>query len=242
MEVVIVKTASEMSKLAAQMIVDQVNRNPASVLALSTGSTPIGTYREMVKMYQEGKVSFSQAKCLNMDEYIGLGDRHPQGYRHFMEQNLYQYVDFEKSNLFGPCTTSGDPVRAAKEFDQRIEEEGGIDLLLLGIGRDGHVAFNMPENQLSLNTHVQQLSYTTILDNAKFFQNADEVPTQAMTIGMKNIFRSKKMIMLASGENKSEVMKSLIQKTVLDTRLPASLLKLHSDFTVIMDEEAAMLL
>lgn len=117
-----------------------------------------------------------------------------------------------------------------------------INLILLGIGRDGHVAFNMPQNQLSFHTHVQQLSQAINQDNAKFFQNIDEVPIQAMTIGMKNLFYSKKIIMIASGENKSEIMKSLIQNTVLDTHLPASILKLHSDFTIIMDNEAAMLL
>lgn len=242
MNIIITDTALDMSKKAAEMIVDEVNHYPTLLLALSTGATPIGCYEEIVKMYQDGKVDFSQARCLNMDEYIGLNNNHPQGYYYFMNHHLYQHLNFKQENLFGPCTTSDNHIKSAKEFDQRIEDEGGIDLILLGIGRDGHIAFNMPEDELCLDTHVQQLSKATIQDNARFFDSVDEVPAQAMTIGIQNLFRSKKVIMIANGESKSEIIKKIMEGNTIDTHVPVSLLKLHPHFTLIMDKEAAKLL
>lgn len=242
MNIIITDTALNMSMKAAEMIVNEVNNHPTLLLALSTGSTPVGCYQEIVKMYQNGKVDFSQARCLNMDEYIGLDHYHHQGYYYFMNHHLYQHVNFKPENLFGPCTISTDHMKAAEEFDRRIEDEGGIDLILLGIGRDGHIAFNMPQDELCLDTHIQQLSKATLQDNARFFKSLDEVPTQAMTIGIQNLFRSKKIIMLASGESKSQIIKKLIEENTIDTHVPASLLKLHPHFTLIMDNEAAKLL
>lgn len=242
MKVIITKDDHEMSVKAAEMIVEQVKQYPQSLLALSTGSTPIGTYQELVKLYQANQVDFSKAKCLNMDEYLGLNHQHLQGYYYFMNKHLYQYVNFQENNLFGPDAMNENIEESAREFDERIQQEGGIDLILLGIGRDGHIAFNMPDEKLQLKTHAQKLSDATIQDNARFFNSIEEVPTHAITIGINQLFNSKKVIMIANGENKSEIIRELLKLDTISTKLPASLLKIHPDFTLIIDQEAAKLL
>lgn len=239
MQLIITDDAQSMSKKAAEFVADEVRKNPEALLALSTGSTPIGCYKELVRMYNEGAVDFSRARSLNMDEYIRLDKEHPQGYYYFMKHHLYEHVNIDMNRTFGPDVMKENLDETAKEFDQRIEEEGGIDLILLGIGRDGHIAFNMPENELTFATHIQELSEATIQDNARFFDSIDEVPTKAMTIGIENIFKSKKVLLLANGEAKSDIMNAFLNSETLSTHIPATLLKLHPDLTVIMDQAAA---
>lgn len=239
MEVIIVKNSAEMGKKAAALIAEEIKRKPDALLALSTGSSPVGTYQELIRLHQEEGLDFSRIRALNMDEYVGLNRRHPQGYYYFMEHLLYQKVNIDKANTFGPQAAEGNLEEEARKFDEKIEQEGGIDLILLGIGRDGHIAFNMPAEKLDFATHVQELSELTVRDNARFFDSMDQVPTKAMTIGIQNIFKSKKVVLIAEGINKSEIMERFINSETLDTKIPATILKLHADITVILDEAAA---
>lgn len=239
MRVLVTENAIEMSKKAAALIAEEVKENPEALLALSTGSSPIGCYEELVRLHKERNLDFSKIWCMNMDEYVGLDREHPQGYYYFMYHYLYQHVNINLERTFGPDAVEPDSEAAARAFDERITQQGGIDLILLGIGRDGHIAFNMPEDKLTLATHVQKLSDATIKDNARFFESIEEVPTKAMTLGVENIFKSKKVILIASGCAKSEIMGKFINSKVIDTKIPATLLKLHPDITVIVDRDAA---
>lgn len=239
MEVIVTKNREEMSKRAAALIAEEIKRKPNALLALSTGSSPIGTYQELIRLHREEGLDFSKVRALNMDEYVGLNRTHPQGYYYFMEHSLYQEVNIDKANTFGPQAAEGNPKEEARRFDEKIEREGGIDLILLGIGRDGHIAFNMPAERLYFATHVQELSETAIQDNARFFDNVDQVPTKAMTIGIEHIFKSRKVILIAGGKNKSGIMERFINSGALDTGIPATVLRLHPDIKVILDEDAA---
>lgn len=239
MEVIVTKTKGEMSEKAAALIAAEIRRKPDALLALSTGSTPVGTYRELVRLHREEGLDCGKARALNMDEYVGLDREHPQGYYYFMNHSLYQKVNIDPKNTFGPQAAGGDPEKEGHRFDERIEKEGGIDLILLGIGRDGHIAFNMPADELAFATHVQELSEMTIQDNARFFDSVDKVPTKALTIGIQNIFRSRKVVLIASGSEKSDIMSRFIDSEMLNPQIPATVLKLHQDLTVVMDEAAA---
>ena len=239
MNVIITADAREMSLRAASLIADELRRRPDCLLALSTGSTPLGTYDELVRMHREEGLDFRAARLMNMDDYVGLGPEHPQSFRRFMDEHLYRRVNADASRIFGPDPTSGDPAAAAAAFDGRIAAEGGIDLILLGIGRDGHVAFNMPADAFVLPTHVQRLSEATIRDNARFFDSVDDVPTHAMTIGTESIFGSRKVVLVANGEAKAEAIHGLVDGDVVDPHVPASVLRLHPNVTVIVDEAAA---
>ena len=239
MNVILAQDYRDMSARAARIIACELTERPDALLALSTGSTPVGTYDELVRLHDEEGLDFSCCRILNMDEYLGLGDDHPQGYRYFMRKHLYDRVGLPAEHAFGPDALAADPAQAGKEFDERIRREGGIDLILLGIGRDGHIAFNMPADELALPTHAQRLSDATIADNARFFDSVDEVPTQALTIGLEQIFASRKVVMVANGEAKADAMDWLLRGATVDTHLPASLLRLHPDFTVVVDRAAA---
>ncbi|MDD3185407.1 MAG: glucosamine-6-phosphate deaminase [Anaerostipes sp.] len=239
MKIIVTKDYKEMSSQAAALIAKEIKENPQALLALSTGSSPMGTYEEMIRLHKEEGLDFRQIRSLNMDEYIGLDKNHPQGYNYFMNHYLYQHVNIDTKNTFGPDAVNQNLNQAALDFDQKIKDEGGIDLILLGIGRDGHIAFNMPSNELSLATHIQKLSKATIKDNSRFFDDVNQVPVEAMTIGIENIFKSKKIVLVASGDSKSEIIAKFIHSETLRTDVPATLLKLHKDITVIVDKAAA---
>lgn len=239
MKVILAENGADMSVRAASIIAEEIRRRPDALLALSTGASPVGCYEELVRMHREEGLDFSRVRAMNMDEYAGLGREHPQGYYYFMKQHLYRRVNICPDRTFGPDALHENLKEAGRAFDARIEREGGIDLILLGIGRDGHIAFNMPGAELVLETHPQKLSEATVRDNARFFDRIEEVPGQALTIGIKHIFGSRKVVLIASGAAKSDIMAKFLNSKTVNPQIPATVLKLHPDVTVIADREAA---
>lgn len=238
MKLVIAKDYEEMSKLAAEEMAKTVEENPSAVLGLATGGTPVGMYKELIKMNKEGKIDFSKITSVNLDEYVGLDGDHDQSYRYFMNTNLFNHINIDKSKTFVPNGKAEDVEKECKEYDERIEKLGGIDVQLLGIGNNGHVGFNEPADELSLGTHLTGLTESTIEANARFFEKKEDVPTQAITMGLGGIMKAKKIILIASGAGKAEIIEKLI-KGKITTQVPASMLQMHNNVVVIVDEAAA---
>lgn len=231
------KTYEEMSVYAAQMVCDLVNSKPNAVLGLPTGGTPVGMYENIRKMYQDGKMNFENITTFNLDEYLGLTHDHPQSYYYFMNQNLYSGVNLKPENINIPSGTASDFAAECKSYDAKIEAKGGIDLMILGIGPNGHIGFNEPAEVLSGPTHTVDLTRETIKANARFFDSIDEVPTKAITMGVGSILKAKKILMLISGASKQKVAKELFSGDVT-TNNPSTLLQLHRDVVVLLDEAA----
>ena len=237
MKIIICDNYSEMSKTAAKIVADQVNANPESILGLATGSTPIGMYSELADMNKSGKVDFAKVKSFNLDEYYPIADDNPQSYHYFMNENLFSKINIDKKNthlLDGMCK---DTDAECNRFEKMIEESGGIDLQILGIGQNGHIGFNEPSDVLSSRTHLTDLTENTIEANARFFDNISEVPTKALTMGIGTILCAKKIILLANGKNKHDAVSKLLNSNI-STDNPASMLKVHPDVTLICDKEA----
>lgn len=222
----------QMSRKAANIISAQVICKPDSVLGLATGSTPIGTYDQLVEWYEKGDLDFSAVTSINLDEYLGLDGSDPQSYRYFMNKNLFDRINIDKSRTFVPNGVAGDVDAECAEYDARIKELGGIDLQLLGIGSDGHIGFNEPDDCFVKSTHIVELDPTTIKANARFFNDISEVPTHAVTMGMVSIMQAKKILLIAAGENKREILGKAFSGPVTP-KIPASILQLHPDITVI---------
>lgn len=222
----------QMSRKAANIISAQVICKPDSVLGLATGSTPIGTYDQLVEWYEKGDLDFSAVTSINLDEYLGLDGSDPQSYRYFMNKNLFDRINIDKSRTFVPNGVAGDVDAECAEYDARIKELGGIDLQLLGIGSDGHIGFNEPDDCFVKSTHIVELDPTTIKANARFFNDISEVPTHAVTMGMVSIMQAKKILLIASGEKKREILRKAFSGPVTP-KIPASILQLHPDITVI---------
>lgn len=228
----------ELSKEAAQIIKETVAQKKDAVLGLATGSTPIGLYKELIKLNQANEIDFSEVKTVNLDEYLGLDGEHDQSYRYFMNENLFNHININKENTYVPNGVSDDPNQASAQYDELLKEMGSADIQVLGIGANGHIAFNEPDETLNINTHVTDLLDSTIEANARFFDSKDEVPKQAITMGIGSIMTAKKIILLASGSNKADVVKQLGDEFVT-TQNPATLLKLHPNVIVLVDKEAA---
>lgn len=238
MKLIVVKDYDGMSKKAADILIDAIKDNPDIVLGLATGSTPVGTYKEIIKQYEDKKIDFSNVKSFNLDEYVGLEGTHPNSYRYFMDETLFNHINIDKSNTYVPDGKAENLDSYTKEYDKLIEKMGGIDIQILGIGTNGHIAFNEPAKELSVGTSVVDLAENTIMDNSRFFKSLDEVPKTAITMGIASILKAKKIILLASGENKKDVIKKLLENDTLTTDMPASFLAIHPDVTVIVDEAA----
>jgi len=202
MEIKPISSYSKMSKLAAKIVAKQIEDKPNTVLGLATGSTPLGMYRELVKLHKKGKLDFSKVTTFNLDEYLGLSPEHPQSYHYYMYENFFNHVNIEEKNIHIPKGDTKDPVQECLNYEKEIEKVGGIDLQILGIGINGHVGFNEPNINLEAKTHVIQLSNDTIKANSRFFKNLGEVPKKAITIGMATIMKSKKIILMAWGAEK----------------------------------------
>ena len=239
MEVKILKKEEIDAQIAA-LYVDTVKKNPHAVLGFATGSSPLGVYANIIKAYNNKEVSFKDVITFNLDEYAGLDGNHDQSYRYFMNHNLFDHIDVKKENTHVPSGT-GDIEAKAKEYDKLIASYGGIDLQILGIGSDGHIAFNEPGTPLDSLTHVAELAPSTIKDNSRFFNSIDEVPTKAVTMGLKSIMNAKKIVLIATGKNKAEAIKGLVEGKVCE-ELPCSVLQNHPDATIFIDEDAASLL
>jgi len=236
MKFIEVKTYEEMSKIAASIIASQIISKPNAVLGLATGSTPIGTYQKLVQWYESGYLDFSEITSVNLDEYYGLDGENDQSYRYFMNDNLFDHVNIDKSRTFVPNGLAADPKAEGKEYDDRIRALGGIDIQLLGIGLDGHIGFNEPAPVFTAETHIVDLDESTIEANARFFNSIEDVPKKAITMGMMSIMQAKKVLLIASGKNKEEIVKKSFCGPV-DPFVPASILQLHPDLTVIFSKE-----
>lgn len=237
MRILKVKNYDEMSKKAAALIAAQIVAKPDSVLGLATGSTPIGTYQYLVKKYQERELDFSGIKTANLDEYKGLTKENDQSYYYFMNTNLFQHVNIDMNNTNIPNGMAEDADAECSRYEEVIKELGGVDLQLLGLGHDGHIGFNEPEDHFAKQTHCVDLTEMTIEANKRFFASADDVPKQAFTMGIGTIMRAKKVLMIVSGKDKAAILKEALYGPVTP-QVPASILQFHPDAIVIADEDA----
>lgn len=238
MRIIIVKDYEELSKKAAHLLASQITLKPNSVLGLATGSTPVGTYGELVRIYKEGDISFSEIATFNLDEYYGLSKENSQSYYYFMRENLFKHVNINMDNVHIPDGRAENIEQECIEYEKKIKQAGGIDLQLLGIGRNGHIGFNEPDVKFEAQTHLVTLDEDTIEDNSRFFDSLEEVPRRAISMGIKTIMHSRKIVLLASGEEKAETIHNMINGKITP-ELPASVLQLHPDVVILLDERAA---
>ena len=235
---IIIDSAENIAAMAAQQYVSLLQRKPNAILGGATGSTPLGLYAELVRLNKAGEISFKDASSFNLDEYVGLDGTHDQSYRYFMDHNLFDHIDIDKSRTRVP---SGIDVSDPSAYDKEIAAAGGVDLQLLGIGNNGHIGFNEPGTPFGSLTHVVELTESTREANKRFFKSIDEVPTHAVTMGVKTVMQARSIILMAIGPAKAPIMKEMLQGPVTE-KVPASVLQLHPDVTVYMDFEAAKLL
>ena len=236
MKFIKVKTKEQLNRKAANLISAQVIIKPNSVLGLATGSSPLGTYKQLIEWYNKGDVDFSEVISVNLDEYIGLTPENDQSYRYFMNTNFFNQINIDKNNTYVPNGCAEDLEKEGELYDARIKKLGGIDLQLLGIGLDGHIGFNEPDKYFYKKTRVVDLHESTIKANARFFENENDVPKQAITMGMISIMQAKKILLIANGEQKREILEKAFFGPITP-EIPASILQLHSDVTVIYSEE-----
>ena len=238
MKVIKVKDYNELSSKAAQLITEQIIKKKNSVLGLATGSTPIGVYQELIGKFQKGELDFSEVITFNLDEYYGLSPEHPQSYYFFMWDIFFKHINIKKENvhLLNGVTENVD--KECKQYEDLIKKNGGIDLQILGIGNNGHIGFNEPDVSLNTKTHLVNLTAKTIKANSRFFNDVQEVPRQAITMGIGTIMRARKIILLASGKRKAKVIERTINGPI-NTKVPASVLQLHNDVTIVVDQKAA---
>jgi len=241
MRIVIARDYDQMSRKAACILAAQLIQRPESVLGLATGDTPGGLYRELIHLHGEGEIDFSRASSFNLDEYVGLGADNPQSYRYFMRDQLFDHVNINAGRTHIPDGTAGDIEVECLRYEEAILGAGGIDIQILGLGRDGHIGFNEPGRELNARTHHAHLNDSTIEANARFFANREEVPTSAITMGIGTIMAARRILLLASGPSKAEPVRGMVRGPITP-ELPASVLQLHPDAIVILDEAAAALL
>ena len=237
-EIVILDSYEDISRHAAQIVAQQISDKPDSVLGLATGSSPVGLYRELVRMHSEDGLDFSGLTTFNLDEYLGLAPQHPQSYRSFMNQNLFEHVNVDMQRTHVPSGVADDLDSHAMAYEQSIYDAGGIDLQILGIGSDGHIAFNEPGSPLDSRTRVVDLEEQTVSDNARFFESIEDVPRQAITMGVGTILEARKIILVANGEGKSFAIANAVQGEV-STQCTASALQNHPSTTFLLDSSAA---
>ena len=240
MQVIKCKDYAEASKVASEIFTEAIKANPQIILGLATGSSPIGIYQNLIKNYQEGLISFKDVKSYNLDEYVGISRDNPQSYYYFMNDNLFNHVDINKENVHVPYAHEGAYNESAKAYTEELKKVS-VDIQLLGIGANGHIGFNEPGTAFDQETFIVTLTEKTREDNKRFFNSIDEVPTHAITMGIADIMRAKKVVLIATGANKAEAVKMLLSKEVT-TDFPASALHAHADVVVVIDEAAASLL
>jgi glucosamine-6-phosphate deaminase len=227
----------QMSIKASEIVKEQILEKPNSVLGLPTGSSPLGMYNHLIAMYKSGELDFSSVKTFNLDEYCGLPTDHPQSYHEFMNKNFFRHVNLKPENIHMPKPDKGDQESGCEDYEKKIRQAGGIDLQILGIGRNGHIGFNEPGTPFSSRTHVIRLHQDTRQANARFFNSIDEVPKAAVTMGIKTIMRARKILLLISGESKREALYQLVFSSV-NEQFPASVLQLHPDVIVLVEKSA----
>ena len=240
MNIIRAKDYQDMSRKAANIISAQIIMKPDCVLGLATGSTPVGTYRQLIEWYEKGDLDFSRVSTVNLDEYPGLTHTDPQSYYYFMQENLFDHVNIDKAATHVPDGTNPDAADACAKHEQIIKSLGGIDLQLLGLGNNGHIGFNEPGAAFEKETHLVDLAESTIRANARFFASIDEVPKQAYTMGIRTIMQAKKILVVVSGEGKADIVSRAFFGPVTP-EVPASILQMHPDVTVVCDEAALSL-
>ena len=225
------------SRVAANIISAQVIMKPDCVLGPATGSTPIGTYEQLIRWYEKGDLDFSQVHSINLDEYRGLSPENDQSYRYFMNTHLFDKINIDKKNTYVPDGLEPDKEKACRDYEEIIHAHGGVDLQILGLGHNGHIGFNEPGSVFEKETHCVALTENTRQANARFFASMDEVPTEAYTMGIKSIMQAKKIMVIVSGESKREIVKKAFHGPITP-EVPASVLQLHSDVILVGDEAA----
>lgn len=231
------KDYKELSRKAANVIAAQVIMKPDCVLGLATGSSPIGTYEQLIEWYKKGDLDFSKVSSVNLDEYKGLNPENDQSYRYFMNTHFFDHVNIDKANTSVPDGLEPDSDKACRKYDEIIEKSGGVDLQLLGLGHNGHIGFNEPCDVFPSGTHCVDLAPSTIEANKRFFASEADVPRQAYTMGIKSIMLAKKIVVVVSGEDKSDILKKVVCGPITP-QVPASILQLHPDVVIVADEAA----
>ena len=234
MQVFVYKNEAEVGKAAGMIVASEILKKPDCILGLATGSTPIPTYQEMIRMNKEGILDFSKVRSFNLDEYIGLSPEHVCSYRRFMNEQLFDHINIDKANTPVP---DGLKCNAA-EYEEMIHRAGGVDLQLLGIGTDGHIGFNEPADEFVYPTNVVKLTEGTRKDNARFFNSLDEVPTSAISMGIGTIMSARRILMIITGKNKADTVVAALKGPVAP-QMPASILRMHQNVLVLLDEDAA---
>ncbi|MDI9521565.1 MAG: glucosamine-6-phosphate deaminase [Bacillota bacterium] len=230
------ESKDQVAKAAGAIFAAQILKKPDSILGLATGSTPIETYAELVKMYKAGILDFSKAKTFNLDEYVGLPASHPESYISFMRRNLFDHINLKEYHL--PNGLAKDLEQECRDYENTIKQAGGIDLQLLGIGNNGHIGFNEPNDHFVYSTNRVKLAESTIKANRRFFDSEDQVPREALSMGIGTIMQAKSILMICLGEGKAEVVEKMINGPV-DPKVPASILRTHHHVTVLLDQAAA---
>ena len=240
MELVRAKDYNDLSRKAANVISAQVILKPDAVLGLATGDTPKGTYLQLAEWQKKGDCSFARVSSYNLDEYVGLTPDHPQSYHYFMRKNFFDLIDIDLANTHVPDGAAEDIEQACADYDRIVAEAGYPDLQLLGIGRNGHIGFNEPDDHFARGTHCVDLTQSTIEANSRLFDSADEVPRQAVSMGIQTIMYARRILILASGADKAEAVRNMVYG-LITPQVPASILQLHPNCTVIADEAALSL-
>jgi glucosamine-6-phosphate deaminase len=236
-KIVVCRDYADMSRRAAEFFAEYIRSTPNAVLGLATGSTPVGMYKHLVDEYCAGKLDFSGVTTFNLDEYYPMAPDHPQSYRYFMNTHLFDRVNINKANTNVPDGLCADPLAYCEEYDRRIADAGGIDLQLLGVGKNGHIGFNEPAASLIGGTHVAELNEGTVIANSRFFDSVADVPRKAITMGIDSIMNAKNVVLLASGKEKHKAIDALLGG-VYTTEIPVTLLRAHHGLTVFCDEDA----
>lgn len=238
MRIICVNNYEEMSKKAANVVTSQLILKPDSVLGFATGSTPLGMYKQLVKTYKAGHIDFQETTTFNLDEYYGLNKKNKQSYYFYMYENFFRHINIDMNRVNIPNGMAKNIDEECFEYERKIRSGGGIDLQVLGIGRNGHIGFNEPDIKFEALTHMVKLDEQTIKDNSRFFDSIEAVPTKAISMGIKTIMRAKRIILLASGKEKADAISGAIYGKIIP-ELPASVLQLHPDVIFIVDTEAA---
>lgn len=237
MKLIEVKDYQEMSQVAADYLLSKVKNSDHLTLGLATGGTPQGLYEALINDHKQNRTSYQHVSSFNLDEYIGLSGKHPNSYYHYMNENLFKHIDIDSANTHIPSGKAVAPEKECEAYDEKIRSHGGIDLQILGIGSNGHIGFNEPGTSFESDTHIVELAQSTREANARYFDSIDEVPAQAITMGISSIMKSKEILLLVSGEAKQVAMKKLVEGEISEN-FPASILNRHDHVTVIADKEA----
>lgn len=238
MLVIIKDNYEQMSIEAAKIVASVLRKKPDCVIGFATGSTPLGLYKELIRMHKDEGLDFSKVVSFNLDEYVGLPPNHPESYHYYMWENLFKHININPSNVHIPMGMAEDIEAFCEWYEKKINEHGGIDLQILGIGSNGHIAFNEPGSSLGSRTRIKTLNENTRLDNSRFFNSMDEVPKYAITMGVGTIMEAKRLLLLANGTKKADAIKATVEGPIM-AKFPATIVQLHRYATIIVDEEAA---